>query len=98
MALSIGCGFSSSSTNFNIGPVSKYYYPIVFQEQRISPYIGAGISYYFSKSKDVEGNGAWDIYGIIGSSWRIGPGALDMGFRLGKQSKFAFIVGYTFLF
>jgi hypothetical protein len=98
IALSIGCGFSPSVTTFNIGPVSKYYYPMVFQGQKISPYVGAGISYYFSKNKDVDGNGSWDIYGTIGSAWRIGPGALDVGFRLGNVSKFAFIVGYTFLF
>jgi hypothetical protein len=98
VALSMGCGYSSSTTVFNIGPVSKYYYPMVFQGQRISPYAGAGISYYFSKSEGTEGSGLWNIYGTVGSAWRIGPGVLDAGFRFGNVDKLAFIIGYTFLF
>ncbi|MDR0420454.1 MAG: hypothetical protein LBH30_03260 [Prevotellaceae bacterium] len=100
MALSIGCGFSASATVLSIGHLSKYYYPMTFHGQRISPYVGAGISYYFSKNKDADGKGSssYNVYGTVGSSWRIGPGALDAGFRFGNVNKFAFVVGYTFLF
>jgi hypothetical protein len=98
MALSAGGGFSSSTTVVSIGPVSKYYYPVTVRGQRISPYVGAGISYYFSKSEDAGGDGSCNVYGTVGSSWRVGPGALDAGFRFGNVNKFAFVVGYTFLF
>lgn len=62
---------------------------------RLSPYIGLEGGYYanfFQKTR----TDSWNINGLIGISWLIGPGSLDFGIQSGRQEYFAATIGYSF--
>jgi hypothetical protein len=84
-------------SGFFTGLSSKYYFPMTISttigKQRISPYLGGGISYAYDDSME-----EWqiDLSALAGVSWALGPGSLDIGIQYGKVSKFALTAGYTF--
>jgi len=69
-----------------LGLMSKYYYPI--QKYNISPNAGLDIS--------ITGAGtAPTLSLLLGVSWHVGPGSLDLGFRI--HNNITTMLGYTFL-
>lgn len=69
-----------------LGVMSKYYYPI--PKYKISPNAGLDIS--------ISGSGTTPTLSLLlGISWYVGPGSLDLGFRV--QKNVTTMVGYTFL-
>ena len=82
----------------SVGLVSKVYFPI--KKIGLSPYVGAGISCNFDS--DFEPH--LDVPVVVGLSWRLGPGSLDIGFQYGLrtafidniQNTYMGIIGYTF--
>ncbi|MDR1198998.1 MAG: porin family protein [Prevotellaceae bacterium] len=105
LALSQGLNISdtenNTTTNISIGLSSKYYFPMTFKGQRISPYFGGSIGYAYVNSS-VSGSDTdteeWqpDYSAMAGVSWALGPGSLDVGVQYGKTSKLTITAGYTF--
>lgn len=69
---------------------SRYYLPLRIRRPRISPYVGAGVSWSFAPESYCE------LQVLAGGCWYIGPGSLDLGLEYGKESKFSLTLGYTF--
>lgn len=69
---------------------SRYYLPLRIRRPRISPYVGAGVSWSFAPDSYCE------LQVLAGGCWYIGPGSLDLGLEYGKESKFSLTLGYTF--
>jgi hypothetical protein len=100
-SLSVTSNEANSSTNAELGLLSKVYFPI--RKYNISPYVGAGISRVFTSSSmnfgdeyvDSEDT-LWNKMLLIGISWYVGPGSLDFGTQLGNN--FNLTLGYTFSF
>lgn len=78
--------------NVELGLVSKVYFPI--KKIKLSPYVGAGISRTFDTL--VKGGGGWNYTALVGASWYIGHGSLDLGVQVYKN--FNLTLGYTFVF
>jgi hypothetical protein len=99
LALSLGWSIMDSGENFManmpIGLSSKYYFPMTFKDQRISPYFGGGIGYTYMEN-DNSTEWQFDLSALAGISWAVGPGSLDLGLQYGKVSKFGVTIGYTF--
>ena len=83
----------SSSTNNELGIMSKVYFPI--QKYNIAPYAGLGISYSITRDESNNVlNSSWNIPLYLGVSWFVGPGSLDFGLQISNNT--VFMVGYTF--
>jgi hypothetical protein len=102
---------NSSFTSVELGTSSKVYFPVKIKQHQFSPYIGAGVSLVYTVS-DYETENDYDytedVYGqgtfLIGVSWYVGPGSLDIGtninmdFRDAVKCNYSLSLGYTFLF
>lgn len=76
------------SLQTSIGIMSKVYYPI--KKYNISPFIGGEAAVQLVKDSDPS----FTFSPLLGLSWFVGSGSLDMGVRVtgGKPS---FMIGYT---
>jgi len=106
LALSYSLGMSgageSTTANSDLGLMSKVYFPI--EKYNISPYAGLGISYLWSLYDEVYNeitnkheyptSTLWQVPIYLGVNWYVGPGSLDFGFQISKNS--VFMIGYTF--
>ena len=96
-AFTYGIGVSgngeSSSSNYQAGLMSKVYFPM--RKYNIAPYAGLGISYAvtYDENGDLI-NSSWNVPLYLGVSWYVGPGSLDLGFEISKNT--TFMIGYTF--
>jgi hypothetical protein len=95
MAWSTSLNVSDETITASMGVSSKYYYPMEVREQRISPYVGSGINLVYSDNIDTSET-RLEASALIGVSWALGPGSMDVGLQYGKVSGFMFTVGYTF--
>lgn len=111
LAISASVSISESELqeiyNIEIGPVSKLYFPI--RKYNISPYIGGGVAYVYSGFNmdtsaidyglsDIGSSTTnyWRTMALLGISWYVGPGSLDVGTQFGDY--FSLTLGYTFSF
>ncbi|MDD2437712.1 MAG: hypothetical protein PHG27_06755 [Massilibacteroides sp.] len=91
----------NSTTNAELGFLSKVYFPI--RKHNISPYVGVGISRVFTNLSMEYGteyadfdNSYWDKMLLLGISWYVGSGSLDFGAQI--VDNFNLTLGYTFSF
>jgi len=87
-----------------IGLSTKVFFPI--KKIKLSPYIGLGISYIWNLPLDdtyneitneyepISATTTWQIPIYLGISWYIGPGSVDIGGQIGKNT--VLMLGYTF--
>ena len=89
---SFGASALSVSLMSKVYPFNK---TKLYSEHHLSPYIGVEGGYYATFVQRVRTD-SWNINGIIGISWQIGPGSLDFGVQSGKQEYFVASIGYSF--
>lgn len=88
--------FGSSALSISLmSKVHPFYKSNLMRKYRLSPYIGLEGGYYATFFQN-ERTDSWNINGLIGLSWQIGPGSLDFGIQSGKQEYFAATIGYSF--
>ncbi|MCK9414100.1 MAG: hypothetical protein M0Q53_17495 [Prolixibacteraceae bacterium] len=83
----------SNSSQSNYGVMSKVYFPI--KEYNISPNIGGEISLVSNTDAQKVKSQTFNKSILIGLSWYIGFGSLDIGFRTGKE--FTTMIGFTII-
>jgi hypothetical protein len=96
---SLGVNFinDSETVNADVGLLSKVYFPIRRKNLNISPYIGGGISrvyQYAEVGDDFIMENYWNAMLLLGISWYVGPGSVDLGLQYGKTVSVT--LGYTF--
>jgi hypothetical protein len=103
LALSYTFGVQGTGINSDLGLMSKVYYPV--KKYKISPYVGLGISYNWTltyvptyengyEEYNTIVSNSWNIPVYLGISWYVGPGSLDAGAQISKNT--VYTVGYTF--
>lgn len=76
----------------NAGVMSKVYFPL--KNLNLSPHVGGGISRSTNQVGDNPSTQSIDKSILLGISWFIGFGSLDIGFQTGKEV--TTMVGFTF--
>ena len=94
-AFSLSLGLNDGNFSVNIGGASKYYFPFKIKTHNLSVYAGLQASYIYNDGSEYPSHD-WDVSGMIGMSWYVGPGSLDFGIQSGKVSNFTTTIGYTF--
>ncbi|MCK9638586.1 MAG: hypothetical protein M0R39_01655 [Prolixibacteraceae bacterium] len=83
----------SNASQSNVGVMSKVYFPI--KEYNISPNIGGEISLVSNTDAQKVKSQTFNTSILIGLSWYVGFGSLDIGFRTGKE--FTTMIGFTII-
>jgi hypothetical protein len=95
LALSVSESLNGTTTSedlngqLSLGLMSKVYFPL--KEYNLSPNIGAEIAVTKSSNSALSLSPAL----LLGTSWYVGIGSLDVEFRIGQ--KFTAMIGYTFV-
>jgi hypothetical protein len=85
-------GSEDIAGQMNAGLMSKVYFPI--KTLNISPNVGGGISWnYFSDAQNISSQSINKSL-ILGISWFVGFGSLDVGIQTGKEV--TSMIGFTF--
>jgi len=100
-SVSVSDNQGTSIANAETSLLSKVYFPI--RKYNLSPYIGTGISRVFTSTVTDNSNqysenddSYWNSMLLLGISWYVGPGSLDLGTQVGDN--FNITLGYTFSF